>query len=387
MSTDLEEAITETLRPRGDGPVDVTTLRRAAVRQGRSIRRRRMVTASVGVVLVAVVLGAVPVLRGGFLHGGGPGGGLGGRAGGPGTEPGTGVPALPAADAPGAAARPDLVGKDPALLHFDVDLTGTLATGAFWSVRDGVESVRLWTSDFDHFNHEYQLATDPARLQTLRPDDGEPAQTRQVSVGGRPATAKFWPDQVSSNKKPDVATWSVDWQPVDGLWARVSLHTPDAADAVRAAEALMPDRSQRCVAPVRLASPAGYSHMACAVDFGHIFAWTVSNVEVERADGVRFDIGIGHFTLGSDTPFVPNQMVGNRPAMLRTDGSGQTTLFVPVAKDINLVVRPYRVGTEGGHPFAPAGLTDAEIVEFAEGIVIGPNLLDLDSWPTSPLVH
>jgi len=390
MNTDLEEALVETLRPRGDGPVDVTALRRAAVGQARSIRRRRLVTAGASLAAVTLVLGLIPLVRGGL-----PGGGSGGSVGGPGIDVRKGSMTLPLADAPGAAEKPAAVGTDPAVLHFDVDVTGMLATGATWSAGDGVESVRLWTSDFDHYNHEYRLATDPARLSsTPPPNAGRAAETRQVSVGGRSATARFWPDDRSVNKKPDVPTWSVDWQPVDGLWASVRLFTADVDEAVRAAEAMVLTRSQRCVAPLRLdPSLTGYKQVSCGVDFGHIFAWAASDTTLERPDGVRFDIAIGHLTLGDDKPFTPNRMVGNRPAMVTTEG-GLTMIYVPITKDINLMVRPYKPaaysqspGTSSdGHTFieGPAGLTDDELVAFAAEIIVGPDLTDPDTWPARP---
>jgi hypothetical protein len=331
----------------------------------------------------------VPFVRDG--HRGGP------DIGGPAADRPPGVLPLPPADAPGAAANPAAVGTDPSVLHFDVDLTGTLATGAYWSVRDGVESVRLWTADFDHFNHEYRLSTDLTRLDAMFLGNGsEPAKTQPLKVGGRHATARFWPEQVSSNKKPDVPTWTVDWQPVDGLWARASVHTVDVDGAIRAAEALILSRSQRCVAPLRLdPSTAGYRLIACSVEFGHLTPWSVSNVVVERPDGVRFDVGIGHFSYTYDDgrsntdppsyherPYVPNRMVGDRPGMLYEEYR-MKTVFVPIVEEVNLVVRAYRAPTAGGNPMGapPAGLTDDELVAFAAGITVGPNLTDPDTWP------
>jgi hypothetical protein len=347
-----------------------------------------LVVAGAGLAVAAVVMGMVPFVRDGIRGGS--------TAGGPGMDLGTGPMTLPPADVPGAAQKPAAVGTDPSVLHFDVDVTGMLATGATWSVADGVESVRLWTADFDHYNHEYRLATDPTRLgsQPL-PDAGQAAAgTRPVSVGGRPATARFWPDDRSSNKKPDVPTWSVDWQPVDGLWASVRLFTTDVNEAVRAAEAMDLARPQRCVAPLRLdPSPTGYKHVGCGVDFGHIFAWALSDITVERPDGVRFDLSIGHLSIG-DKPFVPNRMVGSRPAMLTTEG-GLTIVYVPITKEINLVVRPYkpaeyapgRGATVSGTTFiqGPAGITDDELLAFAAAITVGPNLADPDTWPEHPL--
>jgi hypothetical protein len=86
--------------------------------------------------------------------------------------------------------------------------------------------------------------------------------------------------------------------------------------------------------------------------------------------------------------------VGNRPAMLTTEGD-MTMLYVPITKDINLLVRPYKPAAYSpsadtppdGHTFiqGPAGLTDDELVAFASKIIVGPNLTDLDTWPVRPL--
>jgi hypothetical protein len=380
MSMDLEEAIAETLRPRGDGPVDVAALRMAAVRHGRAIRRRRWVTAGAGLAAAAVVVGMIPFVRAGMSGGSGTG------IGGPGIDRPPGVLALPPADAPGAAANPAAVGRDPSVLHFDVDLTGMLATRASWFVMDGVERLSVMTSDFGHFNHDYQLSIDPAKAARVRGADiGQPADTRQVTVGGRPATATFWPSAVSHNKNADVPTWSVRWQPVDGLWASVDLFTTDVTEAVRAAGAMVLNSSQRCVAPLRL-DPAltGFTLTACSVDVGHDTPWVSSSVDVERPDGVRFDIAIGDRSLSE--PFVPNRMVGGRQAMITATGQAERWLFVPITGKINLVVRPYRLTMDGDRVVqAPAGLTDDELVAFASAITVGPNLTEPDTWPASPL--
>jgi hypothetical protein len=379
MTMDLEEAITETLRPRGDGPIDVASLRKAAVRQGRTIRRRRWVTAGAGLAAVAVVVGMAPYVRTAISGESGTG------IGGPGTDRPPGVLALPPADVPGAAADPAAVGTDPSVLHFDVDLTGMLATGTSWFVMDGSERLSVRTSDFDHFNIEYQLSTDPAKVALVRGADiAQPADTRQVTVGGRPATATFWPGVVSHNKKADVPTWSVQWQPVDGLWARVDLFTTDVNDAVRAAEALIVDRSQRCVAPLKLdRSLAGYKLGACSVTFEDS-SWRISNIEVERPDGVRFDIAIGDRSLGTVTSFTPDRLVGSRPAMVTEEGRYRV-IYVPISGEVNLVVRPYRLTVEYGRVTqVPAGLSDDELVAFAAAITVGPNLTDPDTWPITP---
>jgi hypothetical protein len=382
MSTDLEEAIAETLRPRGDGPVDVTSLRRAAVQQAGSIRRRRIVALSAGAVVVAV-LAAVP-----FVRGTGPVGGDT-RVGGPGTDGGPVRLLPPAADAPGAKARPDLVGTDPAVLHFSIDLSGTPATGTHWAVIDGVESVSLWTSDFDHYNHRYALSNDPEKLAVRDHAgvDAQPAETRQVSVDGRPATATFWPDRVSANKKPDVPTWTVEWQPAAGLWAKVELHTTDPADAVTAAEAMRVDRSLRCVAPLRFdPAPAGFSLVSCSLSFGHILPWAGSSIEIERTDGVRYAMNVGPGGDDPDHPFLPNRTVRGRSAMVEA-GDTSTTLLVLVGGDVMLTVQgPYRWGTVDGIAGRQEVTgTEADLIAIAETIIVGPDVSDPETWPVRAL--
>lgn len=380
MTTDLEDAIVETMRPRGDGPIDVTALRRAAVQQAGSIRRRRIALGSAGLAVVAV-LAVVPFIR---VTGIGPDQ----RVGGPGAEEASFRITPPAADAPGAKLRPDLVGTDTSVLHFDVDLTGMLATGANWTVADGVESVRLWTSDFDHYNHTYVLTNDAAKLGVGGLGGDVPAETRQVAVHGQPATATFWPTEVSSNKKPDVPTWMVRWRPAAGLWAVASLFTTDPADAVRAAEAMRLNGSHRCVAPLRLdPAPAGYRVVHCSLSFGHLLPWSGSFLEIEGTGGVRYEVSIGPGGLDADHPFQPNQVLRGRPAMLEADVSGTKTVYVPISGGITLQVRgPYKValldGTMG-QQYVPA--IDAELLGVAERVVVSPNLADPETWPARTL--
>jgi len=374
MSTDLEEALAECMRPHGEGAVDVAALRTTAVARGRSAKRLRTTVAVSGLaVLTAATLGIVPVLRGGD----------GASVAGPGGR----ILTLPPADAPGAAAAPQTVGTDPTVFHFDVDVTTLTANGAMWSTRDGVESVRMWSSEFDHFDYEYQLTRDKSKLEILpraEPAEDQPADTQAVTVNGRPGTARFWPEIKSVNKVPDVPTWTVDWQPADGLFARLQLFTTDVGVAVAAAEQMLLDRSQRCVGPMRLVDPATpVTVVSCFVDFGHIFPWTVSEVMVETADGVRYRVGVGHYGLLDDQQFIPNQLVAGRPAMLtryegRTDRPNDVNVWVPITNGITLTV-------SGGYrdsEVTPVPTTDAEILAIAGAVRIGPNFSRPHTWPT-----
>jgi hypothetical protein len=365
MSTGLETAVAECLRPDADGKVDVEQLRAAAVRRAVRIRRRRLTVAAAGLAVVsAAAVAWAPGLTGE----------PGQRVGGP--PAGRQVPTagagmrLPAADAPGAAQAPERVGAEPGTLHFDVDLSGLDATGTSWAVRDGVESLSVWTGVADHYTLWYDLTTDPGKFEAVQ---REPEQTVPLSVAGRPATARSYPGYHGADSTP----WTLTWQPVDGLWVQMKQEVAAAEDLLAAAQALRLDRSQACVAPMLVAMPAGLTWTGCDIDFGHIFPWTVSGVSFVNADGAELSVSIGRIGAVGDDPFVPNVTALSRPGMLWRKGH-TAFLVVPLSSEFNVLV----------HGRAPAGVAevaDAELVALAQAVTPGPNFTDPAAWPRSPV--
>src|SRR5262249_18494904 len=150
---------------------------------------------------------------------------------------------------PGAAVRPDLVAKDPGTLHFDIDAGALGADGAAYFVNREVESASLSKDDLNFA--WYAIGPDLAKLRqytTLSSDVVE--MPDHPLIFGRPATIERFPTGLLGHD----AAYRISWQPVDGLWAVIAVNDPDQSRVVKAAKALKLNVSQRCVAPMHLAS-------------------------------------------------------------------------------------------------------------------------------------
>ncbi|MEU5720826.1 hypothetical protein ABZ783_03230 [Micromonospora sp. NPDC047738] len=244
MSSDLDQRLAVMLDAHAGADVDPAPIVAQAVLRGRHLRRRRrgLVTSCVAAAC-AVVAAAFMVVP------------LGQTA----RQTALLLPASP--NQPGAAERPDLVGTDPAVVHFTADNLVSGARYATWTTGRGVERV------------EFQGGTGPARFvlagsaatldgvrQTLS-SSGRPRPPADVRVGERPGTA--WMDPAPSG---GPGLWFVRWQPVDGLWARLEIHADDRDEAVGAAGRVRFDGARRCAVPFRLQSlPAGARLLECSV--------------------------------------------------------------------------------------------------------------------------
>ncbi|MEU8297882.1 hypothetical protein AB0C04_11410 [Micromonospora sp. NPDC048909] len=257
--TDLDERITRALRDHADGPVDTNRLVTAAVNGGRARRRRRR--AVLGAALgVAVALGAGVALRT-------PSSALPTPA----VTPSPTVVTPPRAPGvPGAAARADLVGTDPGLLHFGVDPAA--AEVVAWRSAAGVESMRL---DLGGGRQAMVvIAADPWVAEI-----GDSSQLHDVGIGQ--LNGRTESNDRDASRRADYALmyqglahrldrvtkgWVLRWQPVPGLYARAATLGDTDAEVRRVAAALRFDEARRCVAPIRLtALPRGARITECEV--------------------------------------------------------------------------------------------------------------------------
>jgi hypothetical protein len=377
MSEELEDIVAQVLRSHDTGAVDVTALRVGSLTRARTIRRRRVGLA--GAAVAAVMVGA------GATAAAGPGGDgppqLGGHpspsASGPGADGVT--TSLPLSDAPGAAVRPDLVGKAPGVLHFIVDTAAIGATGIDYGTRAGIESATAWNGAVGHFNTWYYLAQQRASLDTydhLARLDQPHDPAVNTGVFGRPATLIRYPNGLDG-KQP---MYQISWQPADGLWARVDVEANDPDTAMKAVFALKLSRSQRCVVPMRLSSlPAGYTWSGCDVGFGPSKPWQTGDLWLTDAHGTELGLEIGNFT--TDQPFAANTTVGSRPAQwIEQSPQHPGTLFIPVTDWVNVLITAV---DSGGQPDGSFTKTDA--TQVAELIDIGTDFTDPTTWPATPV--
>ncbi|MEU8243955.1 hypothetical protein AB0C07_37345 [Actinoplanes missouriensis] len=239
MSTDLEQRLAATLEAHTGRDRDPAPLIDDARRRGRRIRRRRSVAITLGALSAAAVVAVVALVM---------------PAGPP---PDLMLPAAPGE--PGAAQRPDLVGADPAAVHFTADELVTDARHVTWSVGRGTESVEFTG------RARFVLARTAAQVDGVRQilaSAGRPESPSAVRVGDRPGSA--WVDQAPGG---GPGLWFVKWQPADGLWGRLEIYAGSRAEATAAADRVRFDGARRCAVPFRLTElPAGARVVECSVN-------------------------------------------------------------------------------------------------------------------------
>ena len=169
---------------------------------------------------------------------------------------------LPDAGQPGAATRPDLVGTDPAVLHFSADTLAEDATVASWLSEPGTESVQVVRGDLDI---RLTLARSAGQLPASITDTlSAPADIR---VGARPATVRVAAGLSAPPRDGDWNLYLIDWQPVDGLWARAEVQMREQDAAVTAIEHVRLDQSRRLTLPFSTGTPpAGATERGRGVD-------------------------------------------------------------------------------------------------------------------------
>jgi hypothetical protein len=251
MSTDLELLLAETLQHRAQAgpPVDPEAILGAAARQGRRRRTARMTATAVvaAAAVVAATATGVVVTRASDPQPAMPA---------PATTlpiPGMGemtvrnLALMPPADAPGAAQRPDLVGTDPGLVHFDI---GDLAS------RAGMAS---WNSSATEEQASATLVNGSVQVSLLRgaaayPKNSvlkltwvKPGAPFRMTVAGVPATVRTVPDACGPERPCQVFVW----EPVPGLRAYAEAQTRTPEEAVTLLEQVRFDRSVRLIQPYR----------------------------------------------------------------------------------------------------------------------------------------
>ncbi|MDG4841272.1 hypothetical protein O7631_32540 [Micromonospora sp. WMMD967] len=315
--TDLDERIVLTLREHAEGPVDGDRLLVCAVRRGRTRVRRRRVTAGATLSVVALLGAGVAVGPMGRLPG------LGHTV-----TPGLAEPTVaflpPSVDgAPGAAARPDRIGRDPALLHIGLAPGGPRFLE--WNVGGGKETAKIDVG---------------GRTVTVELTSAD--VLRSVGAWNMPPldgpTANLYDGTVVRAVGPDdVPIWRRYWQPAPGVYAGASVPGTDEGPLHEAAAALRLDRAYRCAGPLRLTDlPAGAEVATCSSVVGTYPASyaVVLSVRDDRDRGVSVELQYARTTLVEKAP--ANRTIGGRPAYYdpsyNPSGSRLELLDIPQAQ-------------------------------------------------------
>ncbi|MEU4553407.1 hypothetical protein [Micromonospora violae] len=313
--TDLDQRIDQTLREHAEGPVDADRLLVHAVLRGRSRVRRRRAAGTGVAVGVAALLGfgavAAPMDRLPRL--------------GPAITPGlteAAVPLIPPRvdGAPGAAARPDQIGKDPTLLHIGLAPGGPRYLE--WAVAGGKETAKL---DVGGRTVTVELTSiDVLRLTgawNMPPLDGPGGNRYDGSV-------------VHADGPDGVPIWRRYWQPAPGVYAGASVPGPDEAPLYDAAEALRLDQAYGCTGPLRLtALPAGAQLTRCSTVVGTFpaaYAVMLAVIDEDRDMGITVELQYAGTTVTDKPP--ANRTVDGRPAHFDPAGARLELLDIPRAQ-------------------------------------------------------
>ncbi|WP_420115719.1 hypothetical protein [Micromonospora sp.] len=354
--TELDQRISETLRERAEGLVDIDRLTVRAVVGGRARRRRRRVGVGVALGLVVVLGLGVPTVAD---HSG--------RLPWTSAEPSPATVVPPRAPtAATAALRPDLVGTDPTLLHFGIDPARAGYLG--WEAGQGVESVRLAVSggrqvvldlgrtpaDVEQALHEgmsYGTAPDAeSELVTAADFDGTVRTVAPAGPGGEPG-------------------WILRWQPVAGLYARVTTVGPNDRDLRTVAQALRLDEAYRCATPLRLTALPPDARLArCAVNLVDLPDSVDVLLTVLRGEDQRLDVRLEYHAEFVGRRTEGNRTIGDRAGYLHPRGDELELLGLTGAR---LAVR-----------FGPPrrGFTEADAATVLGGAVLADDLTRPATW-------
>ncbi|MGI5185693.1 hypothetical protein ACQEVZ_56555 [Dactylosporangium sp. CA-152071] len=292
----LDDRLTTMLRDRAGGDADPAPIVAHARRRGQRIRLRRRagaVAAAVACAVLVALAASVP------------------------TKPAPDGPAAPAValglppapDVPGALEQPDAVGSDPGTVHFAADDLAAGAEYATWSTGPGIESVQfLRRATVTLAATADKLDAAGSQLESA----GTPGAPVGVTVGDRPGTAR-----VDAGPAGGQALWSVRWQPVGTLWARLDLYAGGSDEATAAAARITFDTAHRCVVPFGIERfPAGADVLGCSLTLG-------------RQTG----FAEGALTIGDHDRWLTVRAERTPPGMEHTTG--------------DLVAGPYRVARAG----------------------------------------
>jgi len=397
--TGIELKIAEVLRARPDAPVHMDALRARAVAKSRRTRLTRRAATGVGVGLAFAVTAAVvaaPRLvlphQSGSAVAGRPSGNpaLSVRHQGPTTLPGVNTE-------PTALEDPSGVGADRGLLHFDVDLAALHATAVEWTSGFGYERVDLGAGSGN--TAEYHAVTlvvgrsatainrgfaEAADGQGSVPA-GQLAQgsPEAVTVGGQPATLQRLGAPPRDHRQffvPGRGYWVLRWQPVAGLQAELRVNRDDRKRALDTAAALLFDRVQRCLSPVRLTSlPATAAVSRCDTALTRNAAsggltWSSSYVWVEPGQAANTVT----FYLSPFTQRAAHDLAQFHADVTVAGHQGSWRTADPAGLWI-LKFGPYEVFTAG------KGLTRSQAVQFTQGLIPAGDPARPDTWPVDNL--
>ncbi|MEU9508339.1 hypothetical protein AB0D32_18920 [Micromonospora sp. NPDC048170] len=347
---DLDQRIVRTLRERAEGTVDTDRLTALAVARGKARRRRRQAGTGVAVGLAAVLGFTVAT-----------GTGLPERV----RPPDAAAPAVATAaparldGVPGAAARPDLVGTDPQVLHFGFDPARARYLG--WQVESGVEGARIAVDGNRAVTVE--LASSAAALMH-GVVDGLP-----VDVSAMTVEEAYDGSDRRHRGRGETPSWFRLWQPAPGLYARASVTAATAREIDVAVDALRLDDARRCDGPVRLTTlPTGARLTGCRIDADSFPDTLRVSLRVAATEQRQMTVSFEYASSIASSRAEGNRTIAGRPAYRYPQGEQLELLGFPEA---HLVA-------DFGWPFG--GFTEQDAALVLGGAWVAEDLGRPETW-------
>ncbi|HEX5996081.1 MAG TPA: hypothetical protein VFY84_13155 [Jiangellales bacterium] len=340
---DIEERLAHVLHDRAAGDVDAAALAAVATARGRRrLIRRRIGLAGAAALTVLAVAAAVPSLVPGVGQGRG--------------EYVAQIASAP--EAPGAAARPDLVGTDPNVLHFAVD--PEVGTPVLWASLAGRETIQLMRD---------------GRLVTVDMARDVVAFDKVLYDGVMAERPETWTDTTVDGRPAKVGTAAngrvVRWSPANGVWIDVSGYDETTDDLRAVAEGLWLDEALRCSVPFQLTTlPTGARVSGCEVNARGYPQSFSGSVLVSSSGG----------TMRIHAEYPPG-LAGGKAANYQV--AGRDAFLYPEHDELELLdEQAMYLTARAGDKLAGLDVDDATLV-LAGVRLADPE--DLASWP-SPLV-
>ncbi|MEU8262433.1 hypothetical protein AB0C02_17600 [Micromonospora sp. NPDC048999] len=357
--TDLDQRIASVLRERAEGEIDTRRLLRVSRAQGRRRQLRRRAATGTALTL-AGILGLVGVTGTDFT-------GLPGRLPWIATTPTVAPPVPPRADGvPGAAQRPDLVGGDPRVLHLGLDTSRARYLG--WNIYGWTQTESIRFSVGGGQPVVVEVSRSAQRLNDAA-IDGPGSQRITVP-----------PLAFDGGVQPLGTTGGLakGWQPVPGVYARVTMLVGDRAALERAVDVLRWDEARRCEAPLRLTTlPKDATLTDCDVDVSAVPNGLRAQYTIGRGESAAMYVRLMYGAQIAGSRSDGNRTVDGRPAYLSPDGATLELLDIPKAH----LVAAFGWLWPGIDPAKGyVSFTEADATTVLAGAQVPKDLSDPETW-------
>jgi hypothetical protein len=229
------------------------------------------------------------------------------------------LPVLPKAPADQSAkVRPDLVGKDPAVLHFGVANLATSARSVTWATGSDLEIMQIERA-IDKYSWVTLSSNGDVLDMEIRQRTGAYADAgtqETVDVDGRKGTLRTIPTS-------DGVSYLVRWEPLAGLIASVHVRAGVLQELWDLVDRVQLNEASRCVVPFGLRHlPSDMRLIGCRVSIRGYEDETGSGVKWLRLVDAELSVGTASDRARVGLYADPKTLVEGPPRAMATGGDG-----------------------------------------------------------------